>query len=81
MQFRIEAKIEVGVTVIEIAGVFCGQALTELSRLCRTTLGPLCLDLANLQSVEEEGVRLLKELEASGVVLRGVSPYLRLLLA
>lgn len=80
MGFRIETVNEGNRTVIQVAGAFGGQALMEVRRLCKITLGPLCLDLSNLQSAEEEGVRYLKELEESGVTLVGLSPYIRLLM-
>lgn len=80
MSFRIEVKREDELTVLHMSGQLDAQALLELDRLCRSTPGSLCIDLTNLKSSEYEGACFIKELEMTGVELRGVSPYIRLLL-
>lgn len=80
MGFRIEVKVEAELTVLQISGQLDALALLELDRLCRSTPGSLCIDLTNLKSSEYEGARFIKELEVNGVILRGVSPYIQLLL-
>ena len=80
MGYRIEIQKSDGATVLQVAGILGGRGLSELEKLCRESLGPLCLDLANLQSVDAEGIRLIQQLELQGVALLGASPYLRLLL-
>jgi hypothetical protein len=80
MGVRIDRRSEGERTIIQISGELRGQVVVELERLCRETPGPLSLDLSNLRSSESEGVQLIRELAAQGVVLSGVTPYLRLLL-
>lgn len=78
--FRLESKTEQGVAVIQVSGNVGDMALFELEQLCRRTLGPLRLDLSHVQSIESEGVRFIQELQAKGVPVVGMSPYLGLLL-
>lgn len=68
-------------TIIQIAGALRGRAIDDLERLCTETSGPLCLDLSQLRSSEDEGVQLLKALAGQGVRLLGVTPYVALMLA
>ncbi len=77
---RIVTKESGGVTVVRIDGRLRKQGVAELEKLCRSIEGPLCLDLANLQSIDAEGARAISELEAKGVAITGVSPFIAMLL-
>jgi HPt (histidine-containing phosphotransfer) domain-containing protein len=80
MAFRITTKRSGAVTVVAIDGQLRTAGVTELKKVCQSIEGSLCLDLANLQSIDAEGARAITELEAIGAALAGVSPYVDMLL-
>jgi hypothetical protein len=80
MNVRIEKMSSGDGTVIQVAGDLRGRGIVELERVCRETVGPFTLDLANLRSLEAGGVELIRELAARGAKMTGVSPYVGLLL-
>jgi hypothetical protein len=67
-------------TVIQVAGDLRGRGVVELERLCREISGPISLDLFTLQSTDDQGVNLIRDLTRKGVELSGVTPYMDLLL-
>lgn len=80
MILRITTKRSGVVTVVRIDGRLRKEGVAELERVCQSIEGPFCLDLANLQSVDAEGIRAISDLEAHGVAVTGVSPYIDMLL-
>ncbi len=80
MNLRITTKQRGGVTVVQIDGELREQGVTELERVCGAIAGPVCLDLANLQSIDTAGIRTLHTLEDHGAAVAGVSPYIQKLL-
>jgi hypothetical protein len=56
------------------------EGVVELERLCQTVPSPLALDLTDLRWADAAGIRLLNTLADTGAQLRGVSPYIALLL-
>ena len=80
MALRITTKRSGGVTVVRIDGRLRKQRVAELEKVCLSIAGPLCLDLANLQSVDADGIRLIFDLEAHGAAVTGVTPYIDMLL-
>jgi hypothetical protein len=77
---RIESRIEGPITVVTIAGRLGAGGVRELHKLCRSIEGALALDLSGLASADPDGLDALRELVSEGVELRGVSPFIRLLL-
>ncbi len=80
MGLRITTKKSGLVTVVQIDGQLRKQGAAELEKVCRSIEGPLCLDLANLQSVDADGIRTIWTLEERGAAVAGVSPYIERLL-
>jgi hypothetical protein len=80
MGLRITTKRSGLVTVVRIDGQLRKEGVAELERVCRSIDGPLCLDLANLYSVDGDAVRAVRMLEDSGAAVAGVSPYIQKLL-
>jgi ABC-type transporter Mla MlaB component len=80
MALRITTNRCRGVTVVRIDGQLHKQGVAELAKVCQSLSGALCLDLANLQSIDANGVQLIFELEARGVAVVGVTPYIDTLL-
>ncbi|MBW2369951.1 MAG: hypothetical protein JRH15_18935 [Deltaproteobacteria bacterium] len=66
--------------VIQIAGQLAGGGVLELERECRAAGLPIALDLSNLRWADSEGVQLLKTFVDKGAQLRGMSPYVEILL-
>jgi len=80
MLLRITPQHEGALTVIAIDGRLVRDGVAELERLCQGVTPPLALDLTYLQRVDAEGISLLNALVDAGAQLRGVSPYIALLL-
>ena len=78
---RIESRVEGPVTVVTIAGQLAKGTVRELHDLCRSIEGDMALELSDLSLADAEGLEALRELEGRGIELRGVSPFIRLLLA
>ena len=80
MLVRITQRSEGSLTVITIHGSLGQEGVAELERLCQGVPSPLALDLAYLWWVDAAGITLLNTLAEAGAQLRGVSPYIALLL-
>jgi hypothetical protein len=80
MGLRITTKRSGLVTVVRIDGQLRKEGVAELERVCQSIAGPLCLDLANLYSMDGDGVRAIHMLEDDGAAVAGVSPYIQKLL-
>jgi len=61
-----------------VDGRLDAESVGELERAVAELSGPRRLELAGLRSVDEPGLEALRILRASGIVLTGASPYLRL---
>jgi ABC-type transporter Mla MlaB component len=80
MLLRITQTTEGYTTVITIAGQLVGDGVAELARVAQAARVPLALDLTHLQQADADGIALLNALADAGAPLRGVSPYIALLL-
>lgn len=80
MTIRIEITGRNEKTVVSVAGWLDGDAVNELSRACREIEGPVTLELSELLNADASGMELLRALRAKGAEIRGLSPYLRLLI-
>ena len=78
MCLRITTRRSGQVTVVQIYGQLRKDGVPELQRACESIEGPLCLDLANLQSIDAEGARSIVMLQEHGAAVAGVSPYIDL---
>jgi ABC-type transporter Mla MlaB component len=65
---------------IKLDGRLTVAEVVELRHACEEVKGQLRLDLTDLRSVDRQGVSVLRELQARGAELMGLSPYMRLLL-
>lgn len=80
MSVRIATMIVDERTVVQVAGRLQASEVPELNKEVRSIVGPLVLDLSQLLSADKSGIEKLRELLSRGTELRGVSPYLQLLL-
>jgi anti-anti-sigma regulatory factor len=80
MAVRIFSASEATATVVRIAGKLRAEDLGELERETREAAGSLILEISELTFVDTEGARTLKALVRQGAEIRGMSPYLGLLL-
>ena len=67
-------------TIIKVDGRLEGEGVAELHRVCQDLTSPYVLQLTHLQQADAAGLRLINTLADAGVDLRGVSPYIALLL-
>ena len=67
-------------TVVHVDGRLDKQGTEALEQLCKRLRGPISLDLSELRSVDDSGIRTLWAMEQNSVILKHVSPYLELLL-
>jgi hypothetical protein len=80
MLVRITQHSEGSLTVVTIHGSLGREGVVELERLCQGVSSPLALDLTYLRWADAAGITLLNTLADAGAQLRGVSPYITLLL-
>ena len=80
MVLRIDAATRDSKTVVFVAGRLEGEEVREFLRACRAIEGELEVDLTSLRSADSEGIEAIRELVRAGRKLRGVSPFIRLLL-
>ena len=80
MTVRIDTTSEDSKTIVSVAGRLSGLGVREFLRTCDSIDGELVLDLTGLRSAESEGINAIRELVRGGAKLRGVSPFIRLLL-
>jgi hypothetical protein len=78
MRLRITTTRSGMVTVVQVDGQLRKNGAAELEKVCRPIEGPLCLDLANLRSLDDDGIRAIRRLEDRGAALAGVSPYINM---
>ena len=81
MLLRITQTTEGPLTVLTVAGQLVADGVAELARMAQAAVPPLALDLTHLQQADADGIALLQALADAGAQLRGVSPYIALLLA
>lgn len=67
-------------TVVQIDGRLMSDGADELQRVCRAATPPLILELSNLRTANDDGIRMLKKLTAAGARIHGASRYIELLL-
>lgn len=77
---RITRTTDGSTTVLSIEGRLVGAGVTELKRICQGATPPIAIELTHLQWVDALGSSTLNALADAGVELRGVSPYIALLL-
>ena len=80
MSVRITSISESTGTVLQIAGKLRTEDVGELEREASGVTGRLVLDVSHLASTDAAGAESLNALAHRGAELRGVSPYLGLLL-
>lgn len=80
MAVRITRTMDADETILQVDGQLRFEDVDELAREYRSVQGPLVLELSNLQSADTVGVETLLELASMGAEIRGVSPYVDLLL-
>ncbi len=66
--------------VLKVDGRLSAEDTDLLVQTCEAVVGPLVLDLSDLRFADRQGVGTLRDLQARGISLIGLSPYLALLL-
>ncbi len=77
---RITTKKTGTVTIVRVDGRLHKNCVAELEKVCGSIEGALCLDLANLQSLDACAARYIAEIETRGAAITGMSPYIEMLL-
>jgi ABC-type transporter Mla MlaB component len=80
MTIRVQVKSEGSTTVVALEGRLTSDFVGEIVQQLKSTEGRLALDLSELKWADEEGVAAIREAAAEGAVVRGASPFVRLLL-
>ena len=80
MTVRIDRTSEDSKAVVSVAGRLEGPGARELLRTCRSIAGKFVLDLSGVQAADPEGIEAIQKAVSGGAKLRGVSPFIRLLL-
>jgi len=77
---RISEIAESAGTTLKVDGRLSGEEVGELAKAGAACTGPVTLDLSGLLFADDDGVSVLRELQAHGADLRNVPPYISLLL-
>ena len=80
MSIRVTTISEASGTLVKVDGWFKVEDIEDFARLFEHLDGETALDLRELRSADRAAVDVLRDLIASGVELRGASPYVDLLL-
>ena len=80
MTVRIETSTEGMKTTVSVAGRLEERVVSEFVKTCLSVESELILDLTHLRSVDPASIREIQKLVQGGAVLRGASPFIRLLL-
>jgi len=80
MTIRVTATVDTWGTLLKVDGRLTVEDVEELARAFRAAQGTAALELSDLQSADQAGVKTLRELVALGAEVRGASPYIELLL-
>jgi len=80
MIVRIETASEDSQTIVRVAGRLAGPGVRELMRTCHSAGGECVLDFTGLRSADPDGIEAIRKLVRGGRKLRGVSPFIQLLL-
>lgn len=68
-------------TVLKVDGLLQAADVAALNGEWASARAPVTLELAELQSADFQGVEAIHQLVSQGARLRGLSPYLELLLS
>jgi hypothetical protein len=66
--------------VLSIEGRLVEAGVAELERIYQAAIPPIAIDLTHLQWVDTHGSSTINALADAGAELRGISPYISLLL-
>ena len=80
MTVRIETSTRGMKTIVSVAGRLEERVVSEFVKTCLSAESELVLDLSHLRSVDPVGIGEIQELVQGGAILRGASPFIRLLL-
>lgn len=80
MTLRVDVLSEASTTVVSVAGRLEGGGMRELLKTCDSIEGEFLLDLSGLRSADSKGIAAIRKLADQGQKLRGVSPFIRVLL-
>jgi anti-anti-sigma regulatory factor len=80
MDLRLSVDREDEATVVHVDGRLAVQGVRDLEDTVGSAAAPVVLDLSNLLSADDAGVAEIRLLIERGIRLRGVSPYMALLL-
>jgi anti-anti-sigma regulatory factor len=80
LAIRVNTEAGKTMTVIQIQGRLTKADLCDLKEACESASTPLWLDLSDLTSADNDGVRELQSLLEAGAELHGANPYIRQLL-
>ncbi len=81
MVVRITKKNSAERTVLQVDGLLQADDVEALNLEWEAACGPVTLELSQLRSADGRGVEAIHELVSHGVKLRGLSPYMELLLS
>jgi anti-anti-sigma regulatory factor len=80
LAIRVNAEKGKTMTIIQIQGNLTKEDLCDLKEACESVNTRLWLDLSDLTSADNDGVRELRSLSEAGAELHGANPYVRQLL-
>ena len=80
MTVKIIKTVRDSSTVLRIDGDLCGESVGELKKVCTELKALVCLELAELRHVDDEGIEVLLTMINEGAQILSINPYFDLLL-
>jgi anti-anti-sigma regulatory factor len=76
MTIRLTASTDGTATTVVIEGRLTVVDLPDVSAACESADAPLRLDLSNLKSADDAGIRAIRSLAERGAKLHGATPFI-----
>ena len=80
MEIRIDISSEGSKTIVFIAGRLSGVSVAQLRKACDPIKGAFVVDLSDLLFADDQGIDVIRAIADKGAEVRGVSPFIQLLL-
>ena len=80
MSVRINRTTDAARTILQISGRLESEVVPLLEQESRSVQGMLTLDLSQLISADEAGIKMLRELVSRGAKLEGASHFVQTLM-
>ena len=80
MTIRIDTVSEGSNVVLHVAGRLTALEIEQLVDVCDSMEGLFVLDISKLKFLDDAGAEVIRTLREKGAIIRGASPFIKLLI-